>query len=111
MTRRPSPSRPPRWLVGLAFTVSGGTSLVLEIVWSKALALMLGSTLHAVSTVVAAYLLGLALGAYLTGRFASRLKRPLRLYGFLEMGVGAYALISIFLIHALDPLVGATYSQ
>ena len=57
--------RPAPILVGLAFTVSGFTSLVLEVVWSKALAQLLGSTLHSVSTVVAAYLGGLALGAWL----------------------------------------------
>jgi len=90
-----APTRPSAWLVGIAFTVSGFTSLVLEVVWSKALALLLGSTLHAVSTVVAAYLGGLALGAWVAGQAAQRVRRPLRLYGFLEMGVGAYALVSL----------------
>src|SRR5262249_35160010 len=107
---RPTGARPASWLVGLAFTVSGFTSLVLEVVWSKALTLLLGSTLHAVSTVVAAYLSGLALGAWLAGRKAQRVRRPLRLYGLLEMGVGAYALVSLLLIHATDPLAGALYS-
>src|SRR5258705_79738 len=104
-TARPSP-----WLVGLAFTVSGFTSLVLEIVWSKALALLLGSTLHAVSTVVATYLAGLALGAWIAGRAARRVRRPLRLYGYLEMGVGAYALVSLLLIRAMDPIAGSLYA-
>lgn len=102
--------RPPLVLVGIAFTVSGFTSLVLEVVWSKALALMLGSALHAVSTVVAAYLGGLALGAYLAGRVAPRLARPLAAYGFLEVGVGLYALASLLLFAALDPVVGRAYA-
>ena len=42
---------PGRLLVALAFTVSGFTSLVLEVVWSKALTQLLGSTLYSVSTV------------------------------------------------------------
>jgi spermidine synthase len=110
-SRKPAATpRPSPWLVGIAFTVSGFTSLVLEVVWSKALALLLGSTLHAVSTVVAAYLGGLALGAWLAGRSVDRVRRPLRLYGFLEMGVGAYALVSLFLIRATDPLAGAAYA-
>ena len=107
---RPAGAYPTSWLVGLAFTVSGFTSLVLEVVWSKALTLLLGSTLHAVSTVVAAYLGGLALGAWLAGRATRRVRRPLRLYGYLEMGVGAYALVSLFLIRALDPVAGALYA-
>src|SRR5262245_49726252 len=111
MTRPSGGSHPRIWLVGLAFTVSGFTSLVLEIVWSKALALLLGSTLHSMSTVVAAYLAGLALGAYVTGRLVHRVARPLRLYGLLAVGVGVYALASLYLIHALDPLAGALYAR
>jgi spermidine synthase len=101
---------PGRLLVALAFTVSGFTSLVLEVVWSKALAQLLGSTLYSVSTVVAAYLGGLALGAWISGRFVHRLARPLRLYGWLETGVGLYALVSLVLVHALDPWVGSAYA-
>ena len=108
--RTSAPSRPGRLLVALAFTVSGFTSLVLEVVWSKALAQLLGSTLYSVSTVVAAYLGGLALGAWISGRHVHRLSRPLRLYGLLETGVGLYALVSLPLVHALDPLVGSAYA-
>jgi len=102
--------RPAALLVALAFTVSGFTSLVLEVVWSKALAQLLGSTLYSVSTVVAAYLGGLALGAWLCGRVVHRVARPLRLYGLLEAGIGLYALASLAVIHALDPLVGRAYA-
>src|SRR5262249_39766444 len=49
-------------------------------------------------------------GAWLAGRRAGRVRRPLRLYGFLEMGVGAYALVSLFLIRALDPIAGSLYA-
>jgi spermidine synthase len=102
--------RPGRLPVALAFTVSGFTSLVLEVVWSKALGQLLGSTLYSVSTVVAAYLGGLALGAWISGRFVQRLERPLRLYGMLEAGIGLYAVVSLALIHGLDPLVGKAYA-
>jgi spermidine synthase len=102
---------PPAILVGLAFTVSGFTSLMLEVVWSKALSRMLGSTLHSVSTVVAAYLGGLALGAYLAGRWSHRVRRPLAAYGLLEMGIGLFALGSLALFAALDPVLGRAYAS
>ena len=101
---------PGRLLVALAFTVSGFTSLVLEVVWSKALTQLLGSTLYSVSTVVAVYLGGLALGAWISGRFVQRMSRPLRLYGLLEAGIGLYAHFSLPLIHALDPWAGSAYA-
>lgn len=102
---------PPAILVGLAFTISGFTSLMLEVVWSKALSRMLGSTLHSVSTVVAAYLAGLALGAYLAGRWSHRVGRPLAAYGLLEMGIGLFALGSLWLFAALDPVLGGAYAS
>src|SRR5262249_47724503 len=36
--------------------------------------------------------------------------RPLRLYGILEVGIGLYAHFSLWLIHALDPVVGSAYA-
>lgn len=111
MTHRQRENTPAAILVMAAFLVSGFTSLVLEVAWSKALALMLGSTLHAVSTVVAVYLGGLALGAYVAGRSVHRVARPLALYGLLEMGIGLYALASLSLLAALDPIIGSAYSR
>lgn len=107
-----APGRPPGrgiLLVGAAFLTSGFTSLVLQVVWFKSLALLLGSTLYAMSTVVAVFLAGLALGAWLAGRVASRLRRPLAAYGLLEIGVGLYALVSLPLLGALDPVAGWSY--
>jgi spermidine synthase len=116
--RKTRPSRgsltaapPGALIVGTAFLLSGFTSLVLQVVWSKSLALLLGSTLHAMSTVVAVFLGGLALGAYLAGRLARRVTRPLSLYGWMEVGVGAYAFASLPILRALDPPITAAYSQ
>jgi len=97
-------------VVYAAFFLSGFTSLVLEVVWSKALGFTLGSTLHAVSTVIAVYLGGLALGAYAAGRLAPRLTRPILGYGMLEVGIGVYALVSLALLRALEPLIGVAYA-
>ena len=46
-------------LLGTCFFLSGATSLVLEVAWSKELSYILGNTLYAVATVVAAFMAGL----------------------------------------------------
>src|SRR3972149_6027810 len=74
------------------FFLSGITGLVYEIAWTRILTLVFGHTVHAVSTVLAAFMGGLALGSYLFGRLADRVRRPLVLYAILELGVGLYAL-------------------
>lgn len=98
-----------RWFVILAFFVSGASSLMLEVVWSKALGHVLGNTLEAITTVVAAYMGGLALGASLAGRHGLGDRRPVRAYGLLEIGIGLFGIASPFLIKALEAPLGAAY--
>ncbi len=75
-------------LVAALFLVSGATGLLYEVAFSKQLAYVFGATAYAVSTVLAAFMGGLALGAHLGGRFGSRARRPLAAYGGLEIAVG-----------------------
>jgi spermidine synthase len=75
------------------FLLSGATSLTLEVVWTRMLGTVFGNTVLAASTVVTSFMLGLALGSVLLGRWADRCRRPLALYGRLEVGVGLYTFL------------------
>ncbi|MEO6462386.1 MAG: fused MFS/spermidine synthase, partial [Candidatus Eisenbacteria bacterium] len=99
-----------RLFVILAFFVSGASSLMLEVVWSKALGHVIGNTLQAITTVVASYMGGLALGAAWAGRSGLGQKRPVLAYGVLEMGIGLFGIASPYLIRALDAPLGAAYA-
>jgi spermidine synthase len=102
------PSPLPAW--GLAcFFASGAAGLLYEVVWSKQLAYLLGSSLHAVATVVAAFLCGLALGARFLGVPLSRRGRGPRTYALLEIGVGVLGVLMLPLLRGLEPLVGELY--
>src|SRR5687768_12487207 len=70
------------------FVVSGATGLLYEVAFSKVLATIFGATAYAVSTVLSAFMAGLALGAFLGGKIAHRLRRPLAGYGVAEILVG-----------------------
>lgn len=74
------------------FLLSGATSLVYQILWVRALSLTLGSSVYAISLVVAAFMAGLALGSAWFGSRVDRWGGPLRLYAFLEVGIGVSAL-------------------
>ena len=78
--------------VSILFFFSGFAALVYELVWFRRLGLIFGNTVHAASTVLTAYMLGLALGAHLAGRIAPRAKRPVRLFALMEIAIGLYAL-------------------
>lgn len=86
------------------FFASGAAGLLLEVVWSKYLSLLLGNSIHGVATVVAAFLGGLGLGAALGGRFAARVRDPLRAYGLLEAVVAILGLASPLAFVAAKPL-------
>jgi spermidine synthase len=77
-------------LLGL-FLITGFTGLVYQLLWARMFTLVFGATVLAVSTVLAAFFAGLALGSWTFGRIVDRLGRPLLLYGLLELGIGFYA--------------------
>ena len=85
-------------IVFALFFLSGLASLGLEIVFRRQLALCVGSEVAATSLTLAIFLGGLALGAALLGRVADRSPRPLRLYAFLELGVGVTGAIAVVLL-------------
>ncbi len=87
------------------FFCSGATALIYEVVWSKLLAQMFGSTIYAQTVVLAVFMGGLALGNRLLGIWADRLPNPVRVYGCLEIAVGIYA----FLFMTLDGLVNRIF--
>jgi spermidine synthase len=73
--------------------LSGASGLVLEMLWTRLLTLVFGSTTLAVSTVLTAFMGGLGLGSFLAGRIADRLKNPVKTYALTEAAIGIYALL------------------
>jgi spermidine synthase len=101
------PSLP--WWGALCFFASGAAGLLYEVVWSKQLSYLLGNSLHAVTTVVAAFLCGLALGARFLGVPLARRGNGARIYAALELGVGVLGVLTLPLLRGLDPLIGECY--
>jgi spermidine synthase len=95
--------------VYLAFFVSGAAGLVLQVVWVRLLKLVFGSTVLATSTVLSAFMAGLALGSFAFGRLADRHPNRIRLYALLELGTGASALLLPSLFQAAAPAWAALY--
>lgn len=79
-------------VISVCFVLSGATGLIYEVLWARMLGLVFGATTLAVSTVLAAFMAGLALGSALAGRVGAKIRRPLRLYGLLEIGIAVCAI-------------------
>jgi spermidine synthase len=66
-----------------------------------------GSTMAATSTVLAAFMAGLALGSYLIGSYADRHpQNALRIYAYLEIVIGVFGLLMPLFIKALYVVYG-----
>ncbi len=94
-----------RALFGALFLLSGAAGLVYEQLWIRELQHFFGSTIHSITTVVAAYMGGLGLGAWMLGRRADRHPNPARLYGVLELAIGVFGMLSPLIFQG----VGAGY--
>ncbi len=82
-----------RAVILLCFFLSGASGLLFELLWTRMLTLVFGSTTLAVSTVLTAFMGGLGAGSLLAARFADRLRAPIRAYALAEAGIGLYALL------------------
>ena len=88
----------------LLFFLSGATGLIYQLLWVRVLYQTFGSTIQSITTVVAAYMGGLGLGAWLLGRIGDRHPKPAALYGWLEVAIGVFGVISplvLMLAHKL----------
>ncbi|MDC1287346.1 hypothetical protein N8198_05625 [Gammaproteobacteria bacterium] len=91
----------------LACFMSGAASLFYEVLWTRAFSLILGSTTQAAALVFAAFLTGLALGAWLFGSLSARLREPVRAYALLEVGIAFTAVATGLALHYQADTIGA----
>jgi spermidine synthase len=92
------------WLL-LLLAGSGCAALIYEIVWFQLLQLVIGSSAVSLGLLLAAYMGGLCLGSAAFARLVSARQHPLRVYAWLELGIGAFGIIALFGV----PIVGRLY--
>lgn len=73
------------------FFLSGFCGLIYESIWSHYLKLFLGHAAYAQTVVLAVFIGGMAVGAWLCGRFAPRIRNPLLVYAAVEFAIGLCA--------------------
>jgi spermidine synthase len=86
------------------FFLSGISALIYEVVWLRILIRVLGCTVYATSTILGAFMAGLALGSYMLGKYVDRSPHLLRLYSFLELGIALSAFAMPFVFELLVPI-------
>jgi predicted membrane-bound spermidine synthase len=95
--------------VGALFVLSGAAALVYQVAWQRILVLHSGVGIYSVAIIVASFMAGLGLGSHWGGVLSARVGplRALRLFALLELGIGAFALVSPWLYYDVLYLRGA----
>ncbi len=96
----------------LAFFLSGMCGLSYQIIWLRKLTLIFGGTVPATTTVLVAFMSGLAIGSFYFGRWIDKTSQnPIRIYGWLELGIGLYACIILVLFKLAEVVYIPLYQQ
>ncbi len=85
----------------LIFALSNMAALIYQISWTKNLSYVFGTSVYAIGTVLACFMAGLAFGSFVFGKRADRSANPVRLFAYVELALGLYALFLIPLFKLL----------
>src|SRR3954470_22704700 len=93
-------------LLLVLFVGSGCAALIYEVVWLQLLQLVVGSSAVSLGVLLGTFMGGMCLGSLLLPRLVSPRAHPLRVYGYLELCIGAMGIIVLGAV----PLAGGVYT-
>jgi spermidine synthase len=82
-------------LICACFILSGIAALIYQTAWTRQFAIVFGTSELAIATVLAAYMGGLAFGAFLAEKLLPRVTRPVLTYALLEIGIAIGAVLAV----------------
>ena len=91
----------------LLFVGSGCAALIYEVVWFQLLQLVIGSSAVSLGVLLGTFMGGMCLGSFLLPRYINVGYHPLRVYAYLEIGIGIMGLLLLFGMPLVNGLYGA----
>ena len=91
----------PAWMLPLML-ISGANAFLYEVLWTRMLAHVMGGSIYAFATMLAAFLTGIALGGGLAGRVAANRERAAVAFAFTQVAIGV---LSIGVYAWMGPLI------
>ena len=81
----------PGWMLPLML-VSGATAFLYEVLWTRMLTHVMGGSIYAFATMLAAFLTGIAIGGGLAGKVAENRERAALGFAFTQVAIGALSM-------------------
>ena len=94
----------PAWMLPLML-VSGATAFLYEVLWTRMLTHVMGGSIYAFATMLAAFLTGIALGGGLAGKVAEQRERAAVAFSLTQLAVGV---LSVGVYAWMGPLIPAS---
>jgi spermidine synthase len=85
----------------LLFVGSGCAALIYEVVWFQLLQLTIGSSAVSLGVLLGTFMGGMCLGSILLPRWIGAAHHPLKVYAYLELGIGVIGILVLFGMPAL----------
>ena len=85
----------------LLFVGSGCAALIYEVVWFQLLQLTIGSSAVSLGVLLGTFMGGMCLGSILLPRRIGAVHHPLKVYAYLELGIGLIGIVVLFGMPAL----------
>ncbi len=96
--------RQPAWIMPLML-VSGANAFFYEVLWTRMLAHVMGGSIYAFATMLAAFLTGIAIGGGVAGKIAANRDRAAAAFASTQLAI---ACLSIAVYQWMGPLIPAT---
>lgn len=85
----------------VVYAASGGSAMALEVLWSRAVGVVIGASTYSFTLILVTFLVGLAVGAAVISRRIDRIADPLRILAYVQLGIGATTLLAMVFIDRL----------
>ena len=91
-------------IILLGLGISGFTSFAYEIYWTRSLVFIMGNSTYALTTMLSAFLTGIALGGYLIRFFLNRIQDRSVIFGWIQVFLGIFSALALPLLFSVsDP--------
>jgi spermidine synthase len=91
----------------VVMALSGFTALAYEVIWTRGLVFYVGTTTHAFTSMLSVYLVGLAIGSFVSARVADRLRHPVQVLVLLQLAIAATCGVSLTALRFAAPAIDA----
>jgi len=91
----------------LLFVGSGCAALIYEVVWFQLLQLVIGSSAVSLGVLLGTFMAGMCIGSLLLPARISPVHHPLRVYAYLEIGIGVIGLLILWTLPVLSGIYTA----